>query len=124
MTTQNPPASPTESTSEKLLRILTEAKGFIGSYPDATTLEDLLDTASAVGALRTEIQALHAVCTGSSTEVATIKASVESLETEVAAVKTLATNNQLDIQRAVALILTLLPPPEEEEDDDDDSESQ
>ena len=123
MTTQNPPASPTESTSEKLLRILTEAKGFIGSYPDATTLEDLLDTASAVGALRTEIQALHAVCTGSSTEVATIKASVESLETEVAAVKTLATNNQLDIQRAVALILTLLPPPEEEEDDDD-SESQ
>ena len=121
MTTQNPPAPPTESTSEKLLRILTDAKGFIGSYPDASTLEDLLDTASAVGALRTEIQALHAVCTGSSTEVATIKASVESLETEVAAVKTLATNNQLDIRRAVALILTLLPPPEEE---DDDSESQ
>ena len=112
--------APTESTSEKLLRILTGAKGFIGSYPDATTLEDLLDTASAVGALRTEIQALHTVCTGSSTEIATIKASIESLETEIAAVKTLATNNQLDIQRVVAFILTLQPPPE----DDDDSESQ
>ncbi len=122
MTTQNPPAPPTESTSELLLRILTGAKGFIGSYPDATTLEDLLDTASAVGALRAEIQALHAMCTGSSTEIANIKASVESLETEVAAVKTLATDNQLDIRRAVAFIATLLPPPEEEGDDGSESQ--